>query len=160
MIEKNWKYYTGMTFLWLSLVLPLIGFTIPFLGLHPALTATIMGLLTVGGPEVAIILAVIFLGKKTFLYYKEKFFKLFKRTRPYKPVSKVRYYIGLVIFWGSITPHYLNAYAPHLLPNQDNLRYFILVGGDLAFVLSFFILGGNFWEKFKRLFIWEENKNG
>ena len=149
---KDWKYYTGMTCMVLSLLLPLLGFVIPFIGLPVGVSAVLVGLLTVGGPEIMVILAVVFLGKQTFNYYKQKFFALFKRTGPIKPVSSTRYYIGLVILFGSPTILYLNAYAPHLLPANDTYRYYLLIGADLAFVLSFFILGGNFWEKFKGLF--------
>ncbi len=143
-----------MTCLILSVGLPLFGFAIPFMGLHPGLAATIMGLLTIGGPEIMILLAVLFLGKETLSYYKHKLYQRFFKKRKHKPVSKFRYYLGLVIFLASPTPLYLNAYGSHLLPSDEQLRHFVLMGADLVFVLSFFILGGNFWEKFKALFIW------
>ena len=153
-IHKDWKYYVGLTCLILSVGLPLFGFTVPFLGLHPAFTAILIGFLTIGGPEVMILLAVLFLGKETLSYYKQKIYKCLFKRRKYKPVSRFRYYFGLIIFFASPTPLYLNAYGEHLLPADEHLRHFILMGADLAFVLSFFILGGNFWEKFKSLFIW------
>jgi len=158
MIEKNWKYYLGMTCFILSFVFPLIGFLIPFLGLPLALMAFLTGFLMFGGPEIMIVLAVVFLGKPVLNQIKEKFFKLFKRKKPYKPVSRFRYYLGIVIFFGSFTPFYLNGYAPHLLPDHEVWRLYIFIGSDLVFILSFFILGGNFWEKFKKLFIWDEKK--
>lgn len=148
-----------MTFLCLSLILPLFGIVIPFLGLPVAWTTVIIGMLTIGGPEVMIALAVIFLGKETLAYLKQKFFKLFKRTKPWKPVSKLRYYLGLVIFLGSIIPLYLNAYWTEVLPSDETTRHMVLMAGDLAFVCSFFILGGNFWDKFKSLFIWDKPKS-
>jgi len=58
-----------------------------------------------------------------------------------------------VIFLASPIPLYLNGYSPDLLPKEG--RHYILMAGDLAFVLSFFILGGGFWEKIKALFRWE-----
>ena len=153
-IHKDWRYYVGMTCLVLSLGLPLFGFAVPFLDLHAAFAAILIGFLTIGGPEVMILLAVLFLGKETLSYYKQKIYTCLFKRRKYKPVSKFRYYFGLVIFFASPTPLYLNAYGEHLLPADETFRHFILMGSDLAFVLSFFILGGNFWEKFKSLFIW------
>lgn len=112
-LKKDWKYYTGRTFLILSIALPIIGLIIPKLGLPRVVTGIVMGSLMVGGPEVMIILAVLFLGKNTVKYYKARFFALFKKDpMKHKPVSKVRYYIGLVILWGSIIPLYLNGYYP------------------------------------------------
>ncbi len=153
-IHKGWKYYIGMTCLIFSLGLPAFGFAIPFMGLQPTLAAILVGFLTIGGPEVMIFLAVLFLGKETLSYYKQKLYKCFFKRRKYEPVSKFRYYFGLVIFFASPTPLYFNAYGAQFLPADEHLRHFILMGADLAFVLSFFILGGNFWEKFKSLFIW------
>ena len=155
-LKKDWKYYLGMTFLVLSFVVPLAGFIFPFLGLPTALAATLVGVFTVGVPEVMIILAVLCLGKETFNYYKKKLFKIFRPNKPPKPVSKFRYYFGLVIFLASPIPLYINGYSPDLLPAGG--RHYILMGGDLAFVISFFILGESFWEKIKALFRWEPNK--
>lgn len=142
-----------MTCLILSFLVPILGFIFPFLGLPTALAATLTGVFTVGIPEVMIILAVLFLGKETFNYYKNKLFK--KRKKAPKKVSKLRYYFGLIIFLASPIPLYLNGYSPDLLPDAG--RHYILMIGDLAFVLSFFILGGGFWEKIKALFRYDVN---
>ncbi len=153
--RKDWKYYTGMTFLLLSLFLPLIGFLIPLLDLPISITTVLMGALTVGGPEIMIALAVIFLGKTHILYLKSKVWKVFRKKRIPPPVSKGRYYFGLTVLLMSGLPLYLDAYFPGIMPKNEAFRYFLLVSADLTFVLSFFILGANFCEKFKRLFIWD-----
>jgi len=59
----------------------------------------------------------------------------------------------------SVLPLYFNAYFPQILPDESKHKYFLLISADLAFVISFFILGGEFWGKFKRLFTWEEQKS-
>lgn len=158
-LVKDWKYYTGMTCMVLALVLPLFGFLVPMLDLPILFSATIIGILTVGGPEIMVMLGAILLGKQTAYYYKEKFLALFKKKpgRP-KRVSKGRYYFGLTLFFGSVLPLYLYGFFPAVMPVDEELRYVILVSADLVFVLSFFILGGEFWEKIKNLFIWEKNK--
>jgi len=102
-----------------------------------------------------IILAVLLLGKKAVLHFKKKLWGFFKLKKLPKPVSKPRYYIGLFLFFFSLTPLYIAAYAPHVLPGDETARFLITTSGDFVFVLSFFILGANFWEKFKRLFVWE-----
>lgn len=155
--KKNWKYYTGITLIYFSLLLPLLGLLLPLLNLSPTLTAILVGSLTVGGPEICIILATLFLGKKHILYFKSKIRGFFRKKRKMpKPVSKKRYYFGLTILLASGIPLYLNAYFPEVFPEDEQKRLLIFIFTDLAFVLSFFILGANFWEKFKRLFIWEK----
>lgn len=73
-------------------------------------------------------------------------------------MSKVRYYFGLAIMILSVVPLYLNAYWPEVMPEKVYAKNAILISADLIFVISFFILGANFWEKFKGLFIWDEHK--
>ncbi|NGX27562.1 MAG: hypothetical protein K940chlam6_01500 [Chlamydiae bacterium] len=156
--KKDWKYYVGLSFLSLSLILPLLGFLVPFLDLPIRVMTVLIGALSIGGPEIMIILAVIFLGKERILYFKNQVWKFFKKKKMPKPVSKSRYYFGLIVFFGSILPLYFNAYFPDILPKDEDMRFLVLISADLLFVLSFFILGANFWEKFKRLFIWDGPK--
>jgi len=44
--------------------------------------------------------------------------------------------------------------VPSWMPAGDN-RIVILAAADVAFILSIFVMGGEFWEKFRRLFVWE-----
>ena len=75
-----------MACLILSFGLPFIGFLIPFLDLPGGVTALLMGILTLGGPEVMILLAVLLLGKEVLDYFKQKVFRLFKR-RSHEPIQ-------------------------------------------------------------------------
>ena len=153
-IHKDWKFYTGITFLILSLIFPLFGFFVPLLDLPTPIEVAIITALTVGGPELMIMFAAAFLGKETYIYIKGKVRAFFRRKKKSKSVGMTRYYIGLFIFLMSPTLLYFNAYWPEIMPQDATARYYLLVSGDLAFVLSFFIMGASFWEKFKRLFIW------
>ncbi len=160
MVKKNWKYYVGLLFLVLSFLLPLLGFLVARLNLPLAVSSTIIGLLIIGGPELMILLAALFLGKETLLYIKHQFFKLFKKNRKPKPVSKARYYVGLSLMLASIIPLYLAGYFPHALPKDEELRLSILFSMDLLFVCSFFIAGEEFWEKFKNVFLYNTHITG
>ena len=40
-------------------------------------------------------------------------------------------------------------------PSANDTTFYVIITSDLAFVLSFFVLGEEFWEKLKRLFTWE-----
>jgi hypothetical protein len=71
-----------------------------------------------------------------------------------RPASKTRYYVGLAIILLSWLPAYIYAYAPAAMPG-GNARIYILAAMDLAFVASVFLMGGEFWEKVRRIFIYE-----
>ena len=158
-LKKDWKFYTGIVCLGLSFFLPLLGFVVPFLKLPTTITVGVITFLTIGGPEAMILAGSVLLGKDGFRYYRNKIFLLFKRKSKPKPVSKIRYYTGLTIMILSVIPLYLNAYFSEIMPQQEYSKNAILISADLIFVISFFILGGEFWEKYKKLFICDGNNN-
>ena len=51
-------------------------------------------------------------------------------------------------------PAYIYAYAPALTP-QGDARIYLLAAMDLSFVVSVFLMGGEFWEKVRRIFVYE-----
>jgi hypothetical protein len=78
---------------------------------------------------------------------------LFKMYGPPDQVSKTRYRIGLILFcipliFGFIAPYFLikvNFYF-------DNV-FLITLFCDIFLVFSLFILGGDFWDKLRSLFV-------
>lgn len=110
--------------------------------------------LLAGPAEVLCLAAAAVLGK-------EKYQKLARKIRPTKRhtasdarASRLRYYLGLggCLFNG--VPLTLYAYVPELMPGGAT-RTGILVIADLVFFASLFFAGGEFWEKLRRLFVWE-----
>lgn len=152
---KRVKFYLGITFLILSVVMPLLGFWVAQLDLHIAIKSTIIGLLTLGGPEVFILLSVALLGKEAFEFITGKIRAALHRMKPTGPVSKQRYVIGLVLFLLPLIPTYIMAYTPHLMPDDSPYRLYINIGADVLFVVSLFVLGGDFWDKLASLFVYD-----
>lgn len=157
-IKTDWKYYSGLTCLSLSFILPLFGFLIPILKLPTKITVALITFLTIGGPEAMILSGSVLLGKAGFRYYRSKIFTFFKIKKKPKPVSQIRYYSGITIMILSVIPLYLNAYWSQTMPKDIWTKNAVLITADLIFVISFFVLGGEFWEKYKRLFIWDGKK--
>jgi hypothetical protein len=153
-LKKGWRFYAGMTALALSVILPLGALFVPMLGLPTAQSVVIAGALVAGAPEVLCILAVALLGRETFQYLMHRAKSILRRAVVDRPVSKTQYYIGLAIFLVSFLPAYLYAYLSAAMPGQS-IRVYILAGMDLAFVASVFVMGGEFWEKVRRLFVYE-----
>jgi hypothetical protein len=152
--RKDWRFYAGMTAMALAVIMPLSALVVPVLGLSTTQSALLAGVLLAGGPEVLCILAVALLGKETFLYLAHRAKTALRRAVIDQPASRARYYAGLVVILLSWLPAYIYAYSPALLP-QGNARIYLLAAMDLAFVVSVFLMGGEFWEKVRRIFVYE-----
>lgn len=151
-LKRDWRFYSGLAAFSLSFIMPLGAVAVPWLGLPTAQAAVLAGLLVAGGPEVACILAVALLGKDNFQYFAHLVKRALRRAVGERPASKARYYTGLAIFLASWLPAYAFAYMPAAMPGE---RIYILAAMDLAFVASFVVMGGEFWEKMRRIFIYE-----
>lgn len=152
---KGFRLYLGLFFFALSWLMPLTGFIIADSKLPAAFKAILIGIFSVGGPEIVAIIAIAILGKESFEFITGKAFGFLKKIAPHGAVSKTRYRIGLVMFTLPLLPWYILAYAPQLLPASTSERTFICMAADLCFWSSLFVLGGDFWDKLRSLFIYE-----
>ncbi len=122
-------------------------------GLPVGWKAVLSGLLLLGIPELLMLVAAAVLGKSGFHFLKGLLFAFFKRHAIPKEVSPTRYRIGLVMFlvpmlWGWLTP-----YVAHGIPGYEGHRLEVGLLGDLLLLSSLIVLGGEFWEKLRALFI-------
>lgn len=150
----NWRLVAGVSVLGLALALPFCALLIPLLDLPVAQSALIAGALVAGAPEVLMLLAVALLGRQNFDRIVGAAKKFLFTTFFSTPVPRGRYYVGLAVCLLSFIPLYVAGYVPSWMPAGQG-RIAILATADLAFIFSFFIMGGEFWEKFRRLFVWE-----
>jgi len=153
-LPKDIKFYLGVSLLALSFLLPFFGFWVTTLPLPIAVKGVIIGGLTVGGPEVVAVLAVALLGKQTFDLITGKCLTLLGRLAPHGSVGRLRYRIGLFMFIVTIIPNYVMAYAPQYLPDASPARLYVNIASDMMFVTSLFVLGGDFWDKLRALFLY------
>jgi hypothetical protein len=47
------------------------------------------------------------------------------------------------------------AYAPWWLPDSSPERLYVNLGADAMFLVSLFVLGGDFWDKLRAIFVRE-----
>jgi hypothetical protein len=111
------------------------------------------GLLALGIPELFMMIAVAVAGKEGFNYIKRNIFSFLKKHGPADTVGKTRYRIGLVLFLTPIFVGWLLPYFTHLIPFYEESRNLISVVGDVILITSLFILGGDFWDKLRSLFL-------
>ena len=80
-----------------------------------------------------------------------------KPARPPRPIGKTRHTIGVILFFASFLPYpFVVAALMFLHPTGRDIHYLVaaLLAGDGIFITSLFVLGGEFWERLKRLFEW------
>ena len=151
--QAGWRFRLGMTVLivgWLSpLLIPVVTWT----SLATEWKTIISGLLAVGIPEVFTVVAIAIMGKSGYNLIKKRIFSFLKRHGPPDRVSLTRYRIGLVMFVLPILFGWLGPYGTQRIPGYETHRFWVSLIGDLIFIASFFVLGGDFWDKIRALFI-------
>jgi hypothetical protein len=91
------------------------------------------------------------MGKPGFAYLKSI---IVRKLAPPATVSAARYRIGLILV---ITPILLSSIADYLslqlLPVRQAYPYLLPMAGDALIVMGLFVLGGDFWDKLRALFV-------
>jgi hypothetical protein len=122
--------------------------------LADGLKTTLNGVLLVGFPKLFLVIAVAIMGKPGFAYLKSLIAARFRRFVPPATVSPLRYRIGLILFVSVIVLSSIGDYlAADVLPMRQQHPHLIAMSGDLVLVISLFLLGGDFWDKLRALFI-------
>ena len=139
----------------------IVGFLSPLLipivtssDLSTGWKAALSGLLALGIPEIFMMIAAAVAGKDGFNYIKSKVYGFLKKHGPPDTVSKTRYRIGLTLFLIPIIVGWLLPYLTHLIPSYEENRNIISVVGDVVLITSLFVLGGDFWDKLRSLFVY------
>ena len=157
--KRGWRFYTGLVLFVLGMILPILGLVIvPTLGLDPAVSAALIGLSLVGGPDVLLIAAGALMGKENLDFLFSKLGGWFKRLVKWDRVSARRYRTGVWLFWISILGGFAFFY---LFPStifqggQPGWGAYMLVAVDILLLISFFVLGAEFWGKLQALFVYD-----
>ena len=151
----GWRFKLGVYLLAFGAICPLFTPLVAMTGLSTEWKAALSGLLLVGIPEIFSLLAIAVMGKDGFNTIKEKVFAFFKRHALPKEVSRTRYRIGLVLFLLPFLFGWLAPYGTELIPGYESHRLAVNLGGDFLLILGLFVLGGEFWDKVKSLFVYE-----
>jgi hypothetical protein len=154
-LTASWRYRTGVTLIAIGWICPLFIPLVTKSTLPTEWKTALSGFLLVVGPEVLSLLAIAILGKDGFNYLKEKVFAVLRRAAPSAKVSRARYRAGLAIWallfvYGSFV-----WYAPQLIPGYSENPIALNLTADFLFIVSLFVLGGEFWEKFRALFTYD-----
>jgi len=149
----GWRLRLGIALFGFSIALLVLG--IPLLatmGLSTATMATASSAM-LAGSEVLGIVAIAVMGKSGYAYIKRRVFGFLKHYGPPAEVSRTRYTIGLVMFSVPIIFGWLAPYVADIVPGYSGNKFTYGIVGDLLLLTSLFVLGGDFWDKLRALFI-------
>lgn len=150
-VDKK-RLYIGASILIIGFLSPLL---IPFVtssNLSVGVKATLSGLLALGIPELFMLIAIGVMGKQGYEFLKSKLFKYLSKFAPPDSVSLIRYRVGLALFCIPLVVGWLHPYLSIYFNVLKNFPIGVYLIGDALFFSSFFILGGDFWDKFSGLF--------
>lgn len=147
----TWRFKLGIVLVCIAIAMWLCVPIAAWAGVPSTRIAAITGVIFIVN-KVLLLLVIAVMGKAGFQQLKSKIFGVF-RLSPDTDIGRGRYNLGLVMFClplisASLEP-YLDALWPGLRPKMWQLQLL----GDIMFIASFFVLGGNFWEKIRALFI-------
>ena len=149
----SWRLTLGIALLALSLLGPFVAIPLlSSLGLSPALIASLSGVVLVGA-EVSLVGAVAIMGKSGYDYVKDRVVQFLRRYGPPAEVSRTRYVIGLVFFVVPLLFGWVLPYARSWVPLADGDLVWFALAGDLLLLTGLVLLGGDFWDKLRALFI-------
>ena len=149
----GWRLKLGVVLFTLSIVVPVVGVPlVAAMGLSAGAVATVSGVL-LGGSEVLGLAAVAVMGKSGYAYIKNRVFGFLKQYGPPAEVGRIRYRIGLVMFAVPIALGWFAPYVADRIPGYLGNEFGYAIGGDLLLLASLFVLGGDFWDKVRSLFI-------
>ncbi|MCO8312909.1 transporter suffix domain-containing protein [Pseudomonas mandelii] len=115
--------------------------------------AALTGVLFISN-KILLILAIAIMGKAGFQQLKRSLFGYVSTLAPADvEVGPARHRIGLVMFCLPLISAFLEPYIDSLWPGLRPNLWQLQVLGDAMLIGSFFVLGGNFWDKVRALFI-------
>ena len=148
----GWRFKLGIAIFVLAFALWLLVPLAATLGVSGSRLAAMTGAVVIGN-KVLLLVCIAVMGKAGFHQLKGMVFGYVKGWAPSDTVGPTRHVIGLVMFClpllsATLEP-YIDQFWPGLRPNIWHLQLL----GDVMLIASFFVLGGDFWSKFRALFI-------
>ena len=145
----GWRFKVGIALFALMILAWLLVPIEAALGMSAATIAATTAGIAIGN-KVILLVAIAVMGKAGFQDLKAK---LFQKLTPPAEVSPMRYRIGLVMFCLPFLGSLFETYASHIVPHLVVNRLWVDILLDGVLIASLFVLGGNFWDKLRALFI-------
>lgn len=167
---KSWRYKAGLTLIIVGNGILLLGIVIPILGAG----AGTVSAMVIGG-EIISLASIAFLGKEGFKAIKNKALGFVKSTYT-GSVGPTRHYIGISFLFINLVIHYIVALylwdafgastttttPPEVwgmgFEQQESMISWLFLIAEITFLSAIYILGGDWWEKFRNMVIFSASE--
>ncbi len=166
--RRTWRYKVGLFMIIVGNLGILFALIMPFLGFSVGIVGTVV----LAGEGVSLA-SIIFLGKEGFKAIKSKVFAFVKAGYP-ASVGRIRHYIGIVLLCTNVLTTYIlivyawtafdRTTAEDPLPaiwgldfaQQGSLVLWLFLIGEISFLVAIYVLGADWWGKFRNIFVWTD----
>lgn len=152
--QSSWRFKVGiglfatMILLWLLIPIEIaVGMS------AGTIAATTAGIAVTN--KIILLIAIAVMGKAGFQELKGRVVGHVRGMAPASIVSPPRYMLGLVLFFLPLFAGFFETWASHITPAWVANRLWVDLLMDAMLIASFFVLGGNFWDKIRALFVRE-----
>lgn len=153
--STGWRLKLGAAMFVVSILLPAIAIPlVASMNFTGTQAATLSGIL-LAAAELLGLGAVAVMGKSGYLAIKAGVLTFLRRHGPPSTVSRTRYRIGLVLFTLPVLFGWVAFYALGPILELGLEPVSIAIGGDVLLLASLFVLGGDFWDKLRSLFVYD-----
>jgi hypothetical protein len=104
-------------------------------------------------PQLLLLASVLVLGRTNHDRLYDATVRALDRCKPRGDVGPVRYKVGLVLFVLPMSFTCIQAYAPGLISGEGPSRVWVTALAHATFLFSLVVLGGDFWDKLRALFV-------
>jgi len=151
-VKPGWRIKVGFTIFIASIIWPVFMPVLLLFGVSTGSVVKLSGMLLLAA-EVMLVTAAILTGKEGFAYIKQRVFGWLKSYSPPQTVSASRYKIGLVMLTVPLLFTFLAPYLGTFVSKPIAGNIFLAVAADISLLISLFLLGGDFWEKLRALYV-------
>jgi hypothetical protein len=150
--SAGWRFKAGLGIITLTLVIWLLVPLAAATNAPASIVAAVTGGIFIAN-KLLLLLAIAVMGKAGFGELKRTAFGYVSALAPNATVGPMRYRIGLVMFCLPIISAILEPYVDTVWSGLRPTSWILELTGDAMLIASFFVLGGNFWDKLRALFV-------
>jgi hypothetical protein len=151
-IQAGWRIKLGFALFILSIGWPVLLPVMPLVGFSGSAIAAFSGAMLVAA-EVMILAGAAIAGKEGFAYIKSRVLGLLKSYTPPEKVGRTRYIVGLILFVVPFLVGWASPYLGKYVAGFEAHAFYYGIAGDALLLISLFVLGGEFWDKLRSLFL-------
>jgi len=148
------RFYVGLVIFIISFFMLPTGLVLREFIIGSFWKSFILGVFWISAPVMKIG-SIAILGKSSYAWINYQMHYFYHKVAKPHQITPLRYNIGLVMFVLPFLPNYMISFMPHFVYISLTTRYIIIVASDLIFLSSLFVLGGDFWDKLRALFIYK-----